>query len=156
MIRNILVPTDFSAGSEAALGRARELAAALGATLHVMHVVESPYAPGAFMEMYVPPPPEYFAGLEREARARLEQWLPAEDKVAFRAVLTTPKGVAAQEILERLDQEPKIDLVVMATHGRSGVARLMMGSVADKVVRGAGCPVVTVKECSNASGGRAA
>lgn len=146
MIRNILVPTDFSEGSKAALSYARELATALGASLHVMQVVENPFAPGAFMEMYAPPPGDYFTDLEVQARARLDDCLSAEDKQKHRAVLTTRIGVPAHEILQRLQEEPPIDLVVMATHGRGGVARLMMGSVADKVLRGAPCPVMTVKD----------
>jgi len=55
-------------------------------------------------------------------------------------------GVPSSEILDRLHEEPAIDLVVMATHGRGGVARLVMGSVADKIVRAAPCPVLTLRE----------
>ena len=146
MIKNILVPTDFSSGSEAAMTYARELATALGASLHVMHVLENPFAPGAFMEMYAPPPADYFTTLERESHTRLDECLTAEDKEKFHAVLTTHVGAPAQEILFRLQEEPAIDLVVMSTHGRGGVARFMMGSVADKVLRGARCPVMTIKE----------
>jgi len=145
MIRNILVPTDFSAGSRAALDCARELASALGASLHVMHVIESPFAIGAYMEMYAPPPASYFEEMETASNAQLDELLPADEKEKFHAVLTTIIGLPAQEILARLQQQPAIDLVVMATHGRGGVARLMMGSVADRVVRSAPCPVLTVK-----------
>lgn len=147
MIRNILVPTDFSAGSAAALACARELAAAVGASLHVMHVVENPFAPGGFMEMHPLPPGYYPLEMENAAKRRLDDCLSADDKIKFHATLTTAVGIPAREILQRLDEEPKIDLVVMATHGRGGVARLVMGSVADKVVRGAPCPVMTLKEC---------
>lgn len=146
MIRNILVPTDFSEGSRAALDCARELASALGASLHVMHVVESPFALGTYMEIYAPPPADYFTAMEESSRRQLEALLTEEEKVKFRAVLTTVIGLPAQEILARLDAEPAIDLVVMATHGRGGVARFMMGSVADHVVRAARCPVLTLKE----------
>jgi nucleotide-binding universal stress UspA family protein len=148
MIRNILVPTDFSAGSDAALACARELASAVGASLHLMHVVENPFAPGGFMEMY-PLPAGYEPGdLEDAAAKRLEACLTADDTSARHATITTRMGIPAREILQRLDQEPTIDLVVMATHGRGGVARMVMGSVADKVVRGAHCPVLTLKECT--------
>ena len=147
MIRNILVPTDFSEGSDAALACARELAMATGAALHLMHVVENPFAPGGFMEMY-PLPVEYLpAELEKAAHERLQSCLSAADATAFHATFSTAIGIPAREILQRLDEEPKIDLVVMATHGRGGVARMVMGSVADKVVRGAHCPVMTLKEC---------
>jgi nucleotide-binding universal stress UspA family protein len=147
MIRNILVPTDFSSGSDAALACARELASAVGASLHLMHVVENPFAPGGFMEMYPLPPGYVPSELEAAAAQRLEGCLTPDDKSARHATITTSMGVPAREILQRLDQEPPIDLVVMATHGRGGVARMVMGSVADKVVRGARCPVLTLKEC---------
>jgi nucleotide-binding universal stress UspA family protein len=54
-------------------------------------------------------------------------------------------GVPASEILQRTQEEPRIDLIVMSTHGRGGVARLVMGSVADKVLRAAVCPVLTMR-----------
>jgi nucleotide-binding universal stress UspA family protein len=150
MIRNILVPTDFSAGSEIALAYAKELAGATGAALHFIHVVPNAFGPGAYSETYVPPPREYFEGLEKDARTRLEQWVPASDQRAFRAVLTAVVGAPSEEILARVTEEPPIDLIVMATHGRGGVARVVMGSVADQIVRRAPCPVLTVREDSKA------
>ena len=156
MIRNILVPTDFSEGSAAALEHARELAAAFGASLHLMHVVQNPFATGAYMEMYAPLGPEYFERLEADARARLEDCLSAQDKDRYRAVLATRSGVPAEQILERLREKPAIDLVVMATHGRGGVPRLVMGSVAERVLRAAPCPVMTVRERPRAASTRVA
>ena len=147
MIRNILVPTDFSAGSRAALSAAKEIARAFGASLHLLHVVENPFAPGGFMEMYALPPGFYPGELDAAAKQRLAECLSPDEHAAFRATLTTTMGIPAHEILQRLDDEPTIDLVVMATHGRGGVARVVMGSVADKVVRNARCPVMTVKDC---------
>ena len=146
MIKNILVPTDFSAGSRAAVSHACELASLAGASLHLLHVVENPYAPGGFMESYPHPPGYYPADLENHARLHLDRCLSADDKVRFRAVLTVTTGVAAQEILSRLARAPKIDLVVLATHGRGGAAKLTTGSVVDKVLRGANCPVLTLKD----------
>jgi universal stress protein A len=145
-VHNILVPTDFSAGSDEAVRYAVELAAALGATLHVLHVIENPFAPGAFMEMYTPPAAGYFADIERQAEENLRAVLTPEQKRRVPAVLTTRLGVPASEILDRLEEQPKIDMVVMATHGRGGVARLVMGSVTDKVIRSASCPVLTMRE----------
>ena len=145
MIRNILVPTDFSAGAAAALASARELAGALGASLHLLHVVEDPFFAGSVSEVYAPPPrpPEEAEGI---ARQRLEACLSGDDKVKLHAVLAATSGVPANEILHRLEQDPPIHLVVMATHGRGGVSRMVMGSVADKIVRHAPCPVMTVKD----------
>jgi nucleotide-binding universal stress UspA family protein len=145
-VNNILVPTDFSAASEAAVRYAYELAVSLGARLHVLHVLENPFAPGAFMEMYSPPPSEYFTELERQSDERLQYTLTEEQKTRSNAVLTARMGVPSSEILDRLEEDPKIDLVVMATHGRGGVARLVMGSVTDKVIRAAPCPVLTLRD----------
>jgi universal stress protein A len=145
-VKNILVPTDFSAASEAAVRYAYELALALGARLHVLHVLENPFAPGAFMEMYSPPPSDYFTELQRQTEEKLRTSLSEEQKTRVGAELSTRMGVPSSEILDRLDEQPAIDLVVMATHGRGGVARLVMGSVTDKVIRAAPCPVLTLRE----------
>lgn len=147
MIRNILVPTDFSAGSQAALLAAKQIARAVGASLHLLHVIENPFAPGGFTEMYTLPPGFYPEELDGVARQRLAECLSPDEHAAFRTTLTTTLGIPAHEILQRLDEDPKIDLVVMGTHGRGGVARFVIGSVADKVVRNAPCPVMTMKEC---------
>ena len=150
-ITNILVPTDFSEGSQEALRYAYDLAAALGATLHVVHVLENPFAPGAFMEMYTPPSPEYFVDMERQAESKLRGLLTPEEQQRVTVVLTTRLGVPASEILDRLKEEPKIDLLVMATHGRGGVARFVMGSVTDRIIRSATCPVLTMREHPHSS-----
>jgi nucleotide-binding universal stress UspA family protein len=144
-VKNILVPTDFSEGSAEAVRYAFDLAASLGATLHVMHVLENPFAPGAFMEMYTPPPPEYFTDMERLAEEKLRDSVSPEQREQVDIVLTTRLGVPASEILDRIEEDPKIDLAVMATHGRGGVARMVMGSVTDKVIRSAPCPVLTLR-----------
>jgi universal stress protein A len=151
-VSNILVPTDFSEGSAEAVRYAHDLAVRLRATLHVLHVVENPFAPGAFMEMYSPPSPDYFVDLERQADDRLHASLSPEDKKRCPVVMITRMGVPATEILQRAAEQPRIDLIVMATHGRGGVARLVMGSVADKIIRGAPCPVLTMREHPHAPG----
>ena len=145
-IKNILVPTDFSPGSQAAVRYAFGLATRLGASLHILHVVENPFAPGAFMEMYSPPPPDFFVDLERQAQDKLRRALTPDEQRQVSAVFTTTIGVPTSEILARLEQTPRIDLVVMATHGRGGVARMLMGSVTDKIVRSAECPVLTLRD----------
>jgi nucleotide-binding universal stress UspA family protein len=146
------VPTDFSAGSAEALHYAFDLAVALGATLHIVHVLENPFVPGAFMEIYTPPPANYFIEMEQLALERLRALLSTEQQAQVRAVLTTRMGVPTSEILDRLHEQPPIDLVVMATHGRGGAARFMMGSVADKVMRSATCPVLTIREHRQGAG----
>jgi nucleotide-binding universal stress UspA family protein len=144
-IKNILVPVDFSSASRHALQYACTLADATGASLHVMHVVETPYLPGAVVEMYLPPPAQLIEELETNAQSVLDAMLTPEQKARYRAVMVRRTGSAAHEILTYL-QAHAMDLVVMSTHGRGGVARLMMGSVADKVVRAAPCPVLTLRE----------
>jgi universal stress protein A len=145
-VKHILVPTDFSVGSDTAIAYAYDLAATLGASLHILHVLENPYAPGAFMEMYAPPPADYFIDLERQAEERLQRSLTDRQKARVHAEFSTRIGIAAAEILDRLQEAPTIDLVVMATHGRGAMARLMMGSVTEKIVRSAPCPVLTLRE----------
>ena len=117
-IRRILVPTDFSQTSDAALAQARELASALGASLHLVHVVED-------------------ASRSECLAASLEAGLGYET-----ALLTGP---AARTIVEYATTR-RFDLIVMGTHGRTGVAHLLLGSVAEQVVRTASCPVLTVRE----------
>ena len=144
-VQNILVPTDFSEGSKEAVRYAHDLAVRLGATLHLTHVLENPFAPGAFMEMYAMPTPDYLVNMEKEAKARLDAALSPRDRELVPVVVTTRTGLPASEILLRAQEEPEIDLIVMSTHGRGGVARLVMGSVADKVLRSAPCPVLTMR-----------
>jgi universal stress protein A len=144
-IKKILVPTDFSKGSAQALRYACALADTLNASLCLVHVIENQYLPGGYMEYYAPPP-EYFEQVEREGRKNLEALLTPEQQNKYRATLVQRTGAAAHEILSYLQEQKDVDLVVMATHGRGGVSRLMMGSVADKVVRAAACPVLTIRD----------
>jgi nucleotide-binding universal stress UspA family protein len=144
LVRNIMVPVDFSAASKNALRYACSLAEALGASLRVVHVTDNPFVPGGYMEFYAPPV-EFFDRADQQAREELEALLTPEEKARYRAVLVHRSGLAAQELLAYLEEEGDVDLVIMATHGRGGVARLMMGSVADKLVRAAPCPVLTLR-----------
>ena len=143
-IKAILVPVDFSPASKRALRYARTLANAFGASIHVMHVLHNPYTAGAFMDVYAPPPADYWENIQRQARAELETLLTFDEKAKYSAVFVTVMGAPPYEILEYLKEHPAIDLVVMGTHGRGGLSRLLMGSVADKVVRAAECPVITL------------
>jgi universal stress protein A len=142
-IKKILVPTDFSKASRQSLRYACTLADALHASLHIIHVNQNPYMPGGFLDFYVPPP-DFFQEIERATSRDLEALLTAGEKTKYGAVFVHRTGAAAYEILDYLREQGDIDVVVMATHGRGGAARLMMGSVADKVVRAAPCPVLTI------------
>ena len=150
-IKNILVPVDFSDASKQALRYARELADTFEASLHVLYAAENLFARSGYTEFY-PLPQEFFDQIEQEARKQLEMLLTTEERARYGAVLVYRTGAPAQEILDYVRAEGHIDLIVMATHGRGGVARLMMGSVADKVVRAAPCPVLTLRLSEESTG----
>jgi nucleotide-binding universal stress UspA family protein len=143
-INVILVPTDFSAASDRALAYACALADTCGASLHLLHVIEDPFAGGAYMGMMSAPPEGHFEHLDLHARMRLQSLLAEEQQRRYALVSATRMGSAAAEIVDYVRNHPAIDLIVIATAGRGAVARLMMGSVTDKVMRTAPCPVLTV------------
>lgn len=151
----ILVPTDFSEGSKIALAYARKLADAPGVSLVILHAFE-PCPVHHYIED-CDLPPDFLKRFEEQARTDLENVLDADEKRRYNATFALLNGPASQVILSFLHQRKDIDLVVMATHGRGGVARLMMGSVADKILRTAPCPVVIVRapEAAAAEAGRA-
>jgi nucleotide-binding universal stress UspA family protein len=137
----ILAPTDFSGYSTQAVLYARELAQTFAATLVLLHVVEPPAYPIEGL------PPSELGGsllgdLEQLAAKELAHVLmdEAEIKVGRRVVV----GVPYREIINVAEAE-KVDLIVMATHGRTGLSHLVMGSVAERVVRMAPCPVLTIR-----------
>lgn len=143
-ITRILVPTDFSAASDAALSYAKTLAGKLGASIHLLHVFEDPcVAATCTPEVYVPLPLEMREAALRDAEARLEDRLSSLDKARLRGTTTIVTGLTAKEIVEYA-HDFAIDLIVMGTHGRRGFSHLMLGSVAEHVVRIATCPVLTV------------
>ena len=142
-IANVLVATDFGEASTAALAYAREFARAFGAKLHVLHVVDNPMAYTGAEAVGVD-----FRGLlaelEAKAQASLDQIVTAEDRAQLRAVTTIRTGnTPAYEIVSHA-KLANIDLIIMGTHGRGLMSHLLMGSVAEKVVRTAPCPVLTV------------
>jgi nucleotide-binding universal stress UspA family protein len=150
-INTILVPTDFSEAARAALRYACTLADTLNASLHVFHATVNPYASSGYME-FAALPPELLDDVERSANEQLEASLSPDEQAKYRVRFVNRVGAAAEEILSYLKEHPEIDLVVMATHGRGSVARLMLGSVTDKIVRTAPCPVLTIREPSSAHG----
>jgi len=135
-LKRILVATDFGPAAEAALTYGRALAKNFGATLTVMHVAEN-----FFLRATIADPHALKAAVAR----RLEERLTAEDRRALhaRAVLETSDQPADE--ITRYAKQAEIDLIVMGTHGRDGLAHLLVGSVAERVVRTASCPVLTLK-----------
>jgi len=135
-VRSILVPTDFSDTSDAALHYATEMALTLGARLYLMHV------PGKTGEHYEAKYPH--GQFETATRARLSSFLTTEEIERLRPEYALRVGAPAEEIVHYADI-CDIDLIIMGTHGRSGIAHALMGSVAEHVVRVAPCPVLLVR-----------
>jgi nucleotide-binding universal stress UspA family protein len=138
----ILVPTDFSPSSEPALLFAVELARAVGASLTLLHVYNA--TPYEIPEGMPVSGIINIDGVIAEFRKQLEAAKSrAEQAGAARVDTTLLQGVAYAEIT-RLAEQRGYGLIVMGTHGRTGFAHMLLGSVAEKVVRKASCPVVTV------------
>lgn len=140
-IHQILAPTDFSEYSKQAIAYAREWAQRFGAKLVLLHVVELP----AYRLEGLPLSrlgASFLDDLVRQAADALAQILPQETEVeVMRRVVV---GVPYRKIVEVAAAE-KVDLIVMATRGRTGLSHLIMGSVAERVVRTAPCPVLTMR-----------
>lgn len=136
--KKILFPTDFSHTGDAALKLAASLARERGETLLIVHVEEPPAAYGGG-EMYYGLPDPATEDLQR----MLEEVKPDDPAVPFEHRLVTGDPAHA---VARLAEEEDVELIVMGTHGRTGVMRLLMGSVAEAIVRHAPCPVLTLKQ----------
>jgi nucleotide-binding universal stress UspA family protein len=143
-ITRILVPTDFSDTSDAALSYARTLADSLGASLHLVHVFDDPYGDALVAEMNASVYESMRATEMTQARRRLLRRLPPADRKQFQASTAIVTGAPAEAIVDYATDRG-MDLIVMGTHGRSGFAHLLLGSVAEQVVRTATCPVLTVR-----------
>ena len=144
-IRSILAPTDFSAHSEQAVRYACRLAERLGAELHLVHILSEILPAGPDPLLMPVMPPEYYKENEDRATETLGRLLdPAWGKPALgrhRGAVGKPGRV------DRLVcRRPRIDLIVIATHGRTGLSHVLLGSVAERIVREAPCPVLTIRD----------
>ncbi len=135
--RTILFPTDFSHCGDAALEMASTLAADSGAKLLIVHV-EEPAAVYGGGELSAFPPEA-----TDDLMMTLQKVVPTDPKVAYEHRLIT--GDPAHAIV-RLAKQENVDMIVIGSHGRTGLKRLLLGSVAESVVRHAECPVFTVKQ----------
>jgi nucleotide-binding universal stress UspA family protein len=137
-LKNILVATDFSEPSRAATDYGQDLARSYGATLHVMHVIEEMRAYGPELGFALPAIEQ---NIEAAVQRDLESMVtPRGD--SFRTVVTRAPNVS--HAITEYAKANAIDLIVVGTHGRGAVSRFLMGSVAERVVRTAPCPVLTV------------
>lgn len=143
-IRRMLVPIDFSAGSTKATEYAAALATTLGASIHLLHVLDEPFAAQAPWEFYAPDTPRRGRTLQ-ETQAKLAAIEAGLRRTGAKVTVEVRTGRAAREIVA-VATDRGTDLIVMGTHGRTGLAHMMYGSVAEQVVRKAPCPVLAVGE----------
>ena len=137
-VKKILFPTDFSTASDAALVHAENLAKQSSADLIILHIEEPPLGYGGG---------ELYYGLPEPSSERILEMLhdvcPSDPQLTFEHRLVM--GDPSTEIV-RIAEEERAELIVLGTHGRTGLSRILMGSVAEAVVRGAPCPVMTIRE----------
>ena len=141
--KKILVATDFSETSDEAVRHAQELATALRASLHLLHVVSADLGPGA-PELWGVYSDDLLKRLEAKAKTEMDQLCATLTRDGVVPHAATRLGGEADTINDYA-REQEIDLIVIGTHGRGGVEHLLLGSVAEKVVRGAPCPVLVVR-----------
>ncbi len=141
-IRRIVCPTDFSPTAHHACDYAAEIAKSFGAELILLHVIPEMSYPTRSFGMAVA-----FPHLREELRQRANEELEGERKRLDPSIKTTTElrdGVSHEQILDCAKTQGA-DLIVMGTHGHTGLAHLMLGSAAERVVRMATCPVMTVR-----------
>jgi universal stress protein A len=143
-IANILVATDFSKASESALNYGRTLALTFGARLHVLYVVEN-----SMMWASLEGAAYDFALVQREieegARRKLEAVVGPDIGQPPKTTIVVKAGASPAFVIADYAKDTKIDLIVMGTHGRGMMSHLLVGSVAERVVRIAPCPVLTLR-----------
>jgi nucleotide-binding universal stress UspA family protein len=143
-LKDILVATDFGEPADAALTYGRELARTYGATLHVVHIVDDVYL-RLGGDAYVAVLPDLQRDAELAAQRHLDALLVDNDPDPLPVKKVTLTSAAPATAIVDYAKANGIDLIVIGTHGRRAVAHLLMGSVAERVVRTAPCPVLTVR-----------
>jgi nucleotide-binding universal stress UspA family protein len=140
--KNILVPTDLSEGAEEALDYACELAAKLDATIHLVNVIGIPAM--GLPELGVAVTATVIDSMIAENQKSIDELAARKGGVARIGQVLLKTG-DARDVINQTAKEVAADLIVMGTHGRRGVTRALLGSVAETVVRSAPCPVLTVR-----------
>jgi nucleotide-binding universal stress UspA family protein len=146
--KSILVTTDFSEVGDHAINHAFRMAADHGAKVVLCHVVEVPMAPVPLYAQYYPPDmltPDLEKQIKEEAQRALLERVPSDgelSQVAHEALVI--RGLPSEEIVQTA-KEIGADLIVISTHGHAGLKHVLLGSVAERVVRHAACPVLVVR-----------
>jgi universal stress protein A len=138
-VKKILAPTDFSPYSTQALDYAALIAKSFKAEITLMHIIESPTYSITDTLIWV----DHSEALKTTASALLENLSKELAKKGLSVATYLVTGIPYREIVKK-SQQDKVDLIVMGTHGRTGMEHLLLGSVAEKVLRLAPCPVLTV------------
>ena len=141
--QRFLVPVDFSEDANQAVKYAIDLASKLGARMTLLHVIQ--LLPLGSGDMGVIVPYTYFQDLEADITSRMQAYLERVTAAGLEGEIAVVRGVPFQEILETAKMQ-QVDLIVMGTQGRTGLQHVLMGSVAEKVVRLAPCPVLVVRQ----------
>jgi nucleotide-binding universal stress UspA family protein len=145
-IKNVLVPTDFEEAGTAALQYGRNIARTFGATLHVVHVVDNL---AARVSLDYPHPQNLGrmqTDMEAQAAARLDALVTDDDRRTLQAKCVRLTAMSPAPAIMTYATDAAIDIIVMGTHGRGRMAQLLMGSVAERIVRSAPCPVLVVRQ----------
>ena len=143
-IEHILVPTDLTKRADAAIAYATSLATALGARLHLVHVLEEPFTTAGPYEFALPDTPDRREHRYQRAHDCLVE-IAALAPASLSVTTEVRSGGAADEIVKAAI-DYGADLIVMTTHGRSGLDHLVKGSIAERVLRRARCPVLAVQQ----------
>ena len=154
-LKRVLFPTDFSSASESAREYALTLAERFDAELHLLHVIHDwvermpEFGMGLSVPAWAEQGPARRRDLEESAIRQLPALTPSGWSEQHRVTIAVKEGEPFVEIV-KYAREHEIDLIVIGTHGRGAVAHALLGSVAERVVRKAPCPVLTVRPSSHA------
>jgi nucleotide-binding universal stress UspA family protein len=144
--QRFLVPVDFSEDANQAVKYAIDLASKLGARMTLLHVIQPPPWGGVDMDVTLPYAYSLFIqNLEAEVAHRMQACLERITADGLEGEVAVVRGVPFREILDTAKMQ-QVDLIIMGTHGRTGLQHVLMGSVAEKVVRLAPCPVLVVRQ----------
>jgi universal stress protein A len=147
-VHHVLVPMDFSPYAEQALAYAIALAQKLQARVTLLHVIQPPLVAGADMGAW--PSPAFVDELEAAITSDLEGYLTRVTAAGLVGEMTVVHGVPFQQILDTAKKR-QVDLIIMGTHGRTGFSHVLLGSVTEKVVRLAPCPVLIARQPPSAA-----